>query len=184
MFERFTGMAREVVTGAQGEARRLSHHYIGTEHLLLSMLEPSRGQAGDILRTAGLTKDAADAAVRRGVGLAGPAGLSESDAEALASIGIDLEAVLSKLSENEGAPGPTRRGFRGHIPFTPRAKKVLELSLREALRLKHKYIGTEHILLGLIREGEGLAAKVIVESGIALDDLRRRTEATIRERAA
>jgi ATP-dependent Clp protease ATP-binding subunit ClpA len=181
MFERFTTNARELVIGAQDEARRLSHHYIGTEHLLLSMLEPGRGRADGILRAAGLTKDTADAAVRRALG---QGGLNESDAEALASIGIDLEAVLSKLNENSGGEGPTSRRVRRHIPFTPRAKKVLELSLREALRLKHKYIGTEHILLGLIREGEGLAAKVIVESGIALDDLRRRTEATIREQAA
>lgn len=62
----------------------------------------------------------------------------------------------------------------GHIPFTPRAKKVLELSLREALRLHHNEIRTEHVLLGLLREGQGLAALLLVARGLSLDELRRR----------
>src|SRR5438093_1314505 len=79
-------------------------------------------------------------------------------AKALESLGISLEAVRQQVEEiiGQGQAAPT-----GHIPFTPRAKKVLELSLREALQLGHNYIGTEHILLGLIREGEGVAAQVI-----------------------
>ncbi len=70
------------------------------------------------------------------------------------------------------APAPGRGG--GHISFTPRSKKVLELSLREALALRHGHIGTEHVLLGIIREGEGLAAEILVLHGVGLDDLRRR----------
>src|SRR3712207_9278810 len=77
-------------------------------------------------------------------------------AKALESLGISLEAVRSQVEEIIGQGGSSPSG---HIPFTPRAKKVLELSLREALQLGHNYIGTEHILLGLIREGEGVAAQ-------------------------
>jgi ATP-dependent Clp protease ATP-binding subunit ClpA len=83
-------------------------------------------------------------------------------AKALESLGISLEAVRTQVEEiiGQGQMAPT-----GHIPFTPRAKKVLELSLREAKQLGHDYIGTEHILLGLIREGEGVAAQVLVRLG-------------------
>ncbi|MEH1128668.1 Clp protease N-terminal domain-containing protein [Micromonospora sp. CPCC 206061] len=118
--------------------------------------------------------------------------LGQADADALRSIGIDLDAIRSKIEETfgEGAldqphvceeprrglfrrqPRQAHGGSPGHIPFTPRAKKVLELALREALHLKHSYIGTEHILLGLIREGEGLAARVLTDAGLSLDDLR------------
>jgi ATP-dependent Clp protease ATP-binding subunit ClpC len=83
-------------------------------------------------------------------------------AKALQSLGISLEAVRQQVEQiiGRGQQAPS-----GHIPFTPRAKKVLELSLREAHQLDHDYIGTEHILLGLIREGEGVAAQVLVKLG-------------------
>src|ERR687886_2819862 len=91
-------------------------------------------------------------------------------AKALESLGISLEAVRAQVEEiiGQGQTAPT-----GHIPFTPRAKKVLELSLREALQLGHNYIGTEHILLGLIREGEGVAAQVLVKLGADLSRVRQ-----------
>src|SRR5213080_2332008 len=91
-------------------------------------------------------------------------------AKALESLGISLEAVRSQVEEiiGQGQAAPT-----GHIPFTPRAKKVLELSLREALQLGHNYIGTEHILLGLIREGEGVAAQVLQKLGADLNRVRQ-----------
>jgi len=91
-------------------------------------------------------------------------------AKALESLGISLEAVRSQVEEiiGQGQQAPS-----GHIPFTPRAKKVLELSLREALQLGHNYIGTEHILLGLIREGEGVAAQVLVKLGADLGRVRQ-----------
>ena len=91
-------------------------------------------------------------------------------AKALESLGISLEAVRSQVEEiiGQGQQAPS-----GHIPFTPRAKKVLELSLREALQLGHNYIGTEHILLGLIREGEGVAAQVLVKLGADLTRVRQ-----------
>ncbi len=91
-------------------------------------------------------------------------------AKALESLGISLEGVRSQVEEiiGQGQQAPS-----GHIPFTPRAKKVLELSLREALQLGHNYIGTEHILLGLIREGEGVAAQVLVKLGADLSRVRQ-----------
>ncbi|MFM1951548.1 MAG: hypothetical protein RJA33_342 [Actinomycetota bacterium] len=90
-------------------------------------------------------------------------------AKALESLGISLESVRGQVEEiiGQGQQAPS-----GHIPFTPRAKKVLELSLREALQLGHNYIGTEHILLGLIREGEGVAAQVLVKLGADLNRVR------------
>jgi ATP-dependent Clp protease ATP-binding subunit ClpC len=90
-------------------------------------------------------------------------------ARALDSLGISLDAVRREIEEiiGRGQQAPS-----GHIPFTPRAKKVLELSLREALQLGHDYIGTEHILLGLIREGDGVAAQVLVKLGADLNRVR------------
>ncbi len=135
MFQRFSDRARRVVVLAQEEARMLNHNYIGTEHLLLGLIQEGEGVA----------------------------------AKALESMGMSLEAVRSQVEEiiGRGSSAPT-----GHIPFTPRAKKVLELSLREALQLGHNYIGTEHILLGLIREGEGVAAQVLTKLGADLDRVR------------
>jgi len=91
-------------------------------------------------------------------------------AKALESLGISLEAVRQQVHEliGQGQQAPS-----GHIPFTPRAKKVLELSLRESLQLGHNYIGTEHILLGLILEGEGVAAQVLVKLGADLNRVRQ-----------
>jgi ATP-dependent Clp protease ATP-binding subunit ClpC len=89
--------------------------------------------------------------------------------KALASLDIPIEAIRRQVDEivGQGRAAPT-----GHIPFTPRSKKVLELSLREALQLGHNYIGTEHILLGLIREGEGVATQVLVKLGANLNRVR------------
>jgi ATP-dependent Clp protease ATP-binding subunit ClpC len=136
LFERFTDRARRVVVLAQEEARLLNHNYIGTEHILLGLLNEGEGIA----------------------------------AKALESLGISLSAVREQVVEiiGQGQQAPT-----GHIPFTPRAKKVLELSLREALQLGHNYIGTEHILLGLIREGEGVAAQVLQKLGAELQKVRQ-----------
>ena len=105
------------------------------------------------------------ALIREGQGVA---------AKALQSLGISLQAVRHQVEEIIGqGQGPKQ----GHIPFTPRAKKVLELSLREAHQLGHDYIGTEHLLLGLVREGHGVAAQVLAKLGAA-----SRTEAAARAR--
>jgi len=171
MFERFTDEAREVVVGAQHEARRLHHGRIGTEHLLLSLLD-QRTTSAAVLTRHGLTRDAvADAVV-------GYVGNGDLDAEALTALGIDLDAVRSTVEATFGAgaldrPPSGPRDVPGHLPFTPRAKKVLELSLREAIALKSKSIADGHIALGLLREGEGLAAKVLADRGVDLVELRR-----------
>ena len=94
-------------------------------------------------------------------------------AKALESLGISLEAVREKVEETIGPAGTAASGAP---PFTPRAKKVLELSLREALQLGHNYIGTEHMLLGLVREGEGVAAKVLGNLGVELNKVRSAVE--------
>jgi ATP-dependent Clp protease ATP-binding subunit ClpA len=101
-------------------------------------------------------------------------------AKALESLGISLEAVRQQVKEiiGRGQQAPS-----GHIPFTPRAKKVLELSLREANGLGHNYIGTEHILLGLIREGSGVAAQVLVKLGADLNRARQQVVQLLRGRA-
>jgi Clp amino terminal domain, pathogenicity island component len=138
--------------------------------------------------------------------------LGIEDADALKAIGIDIDEVRARIEQNFGPvdlapptperprrilglfprdvdqPGtgkdaPMGRRPSGHIPFSPRAKKVLELSLREALRLKHKHIGAEHILLGLLREGEGLAALILADLRVDPAALRERTEASLQTTA-
>jgi ATP-dependent Clp protease ATP-binding subunit ClpA len=179
MFERFTDRARQVPVDAQASARRLGHGYVGTEHLLLGLLQGD-GIASRVLASLGVTATAVEREIVAEVGR-GP--LGAGDAEALGAIGIDLDEVRRRVEASFG-PGalqwrPGRCGRRprlltGHIPFTPRAKKVLELSLREALALKHNYIGTEHILLGLVREGEGLAMLVMTRLGAGPQAVRAR----------
>jgi ATP-dependent Clp protease ATP-binding subunit ClpA len=144
MFERFTDRARRVVVLAQEEARLLNHNYIGTEHILLGLIQEGHGVA----------------------------------AKALAGLDIPLERARSEV---EHIIGRGRELRAGHIPFTPRAKKVLELSLREALQLGHNYIGTEHILLGLLREGEGVAAQVLQKLGADLNRVRQQVIQLLRE---
>lgn len=125
MFERFTDRARRVLVLAQEEARLLEHDFIGTEHILLGLIQEGEGVA----------------------------------ARALAELGVSLEGARAEVEEMIGLPGVRPSGSP---PFTPRAKKVLELSLRESVQLGHSYIGTEHVLLGLVREGEGVGAQVLV----------------------
>ena len=172
MFERFTSVAREIVVGAQEEARQLHAGRIGTEHLLLALLRQEHSTSAVVLIRHGLTHDTAAKSVRaysRDDGL---------DADALTSLGIDLDAVRDRVEASFGpgaldGPRTSGGGTGGHIPFSPRAKKVLELSLREAIALKQKTITDAHITLGLLREGEGLAMKVIADRGIDPADLRR-----------
>jgi ATP-dependent Clp protease ATP-binding subunit ClpA len=173
MFERFTPPARSVVVLAQEEARELRHGYIGTEHLLLGLLREGSGPGPRALARLGIAHDDVRADVLRIVGTP-----DDRDEELLETLGIDLDEIRRRVEDTFG-PGALDRARRrrgkgrcedsalpgGRIPFTPRAKKVLELSVREAERLHHGYIGTEHILLGLSREGQGLAAKVLEARG-------------------
>jgi ATP-dependent Clp protease ATP-binding subunit ClpA len=185
MFERFTDSAREAVVQAQVEARGLGHRYIGTEHLLLGLLADSESDSARCLWLQGMDHDQVREALTRII----PVPPGDLDAEALETIGIDLSAVREKveatfgagaLDQPPGRGGERRRLPSGHIPFTARAKKVLELSLREAVRMHHKHIADGHILLGLLREGEGLAVRILVDAGVDLDSLRRDVTAALR----
>jgi ATP-dependent Clp protease ATP-binding subunit ClpC len=132
---RFTPPARQVITGADGESRALGHPWVGTEHLLLSML---RDPGSPVSR-------------------------------ALASFGIDVDAVARGVVE---AVGEGEAGAEVERPFTDRAKRVLELALEEALESEAKQVEPEHILLAVLREGEGVAAAVLVDLGVSLDRVR------------
>jgi ATP-dependent Clp protease ATP-binding subunit ClpA len=190
MFERFTVEARAVVVQAQQEARSLGHTKIGTEHLLLSLLGADAGEAAFALHSAGLSAE--DARVRIRALVDAPAALGPDDAAALRAIGIDLDAVLARVEQNFGVqaadleaarqPEP-RRWWQlpkgGHIPFSPGAKKVLELALREAVALHSRELRPEHILLGLLREGEGLGSRVLADAGVNVRVLREDVLATL-----
>ena len=173
MFERFTDRARQVLAAAQQEATGLRHDFLGTEHILLGLLQ-GEGVAARVLRAEGIDADEVRRAVAERIGT-GPS-VPLGDAEALAAIGIDLDQVRAAVEESfgegaldrrlvpTGGPGRRKRVRRlGGPAFAPRAKKVLELSLREALALGHHYIGTEHLLLGVVREGRGVAAELLAE---------------------
>ncbi|MEH1164426.1 Clp protease N-terminal domain-containing protein [Micromonospora sp. CPCC 205539] len=192
MFERFTDRARGVVKGAVQEARAEGQRPVGTEHLLLALLADEAGLASRVLTDAGVRADDLRGRIRRHTADGG-VGLGAADAAALREIGIDLAAIVARIEQSfgpdalrEAVPAPRRRwGRRRHLggPFSPRSKKALELSLREAIRLHHRHIGTEHILLGVLREGQGLGALVLIEAGVDLDDLRRRVETALRAAA-
>jgi ATP-dependent Clp protease ATP-binding subunit ClpA len=168
MFERFTEAARAAVVGAEGHARALHHGWIGTEHVLLGLLDDADGRAARLLRDGfGIDAPWVRAEVERLVGRGEP----DIDADALATLGIDLEAVRERVERTFGAGALSgrRRGRRagsGRLPFTPRAKKVLELSLREAIAMGDHFIGGEHLLLGLVREGDGVAARILRSRGV------------------
>ena len=182
MFERFTQDARQTVILAEEEARGMGCAHLGTEHILLALLAQDGTPAHVVLARQGLTHGEAVAAVR---GYLGP---DDLDAGALSTLGIDLDAVRDSVEAafGKGALDRPRRSRRcrdgeaGALRFTPRAKKVLELSLREALALRHHYIGSTHILLGLLREGEGLAMKVLHDRGVDPAELRREVTAALR----
>lgn len=192
MFERFTTQAREVVKQAQREARQLRHGWIGTEHVLLALLTNPDAPGVATLSRLGVTVESCRSAVAAVVGPG--VGLGDEDTTALRVIGIDLDEVRRRTEEvfGEGAldvpvgeeydavdPRHDPRRFRlfgrrrrprrampGHIPFAARAKKVLELSLREALALKDRHIGTEHIVLGLLRTDDKVATALFDRLGV------------------
>ena len=168
MFERFTEGARGAVVGAQRHARALHHGWIGTEHLLLGVLDDADGRAARLLRDRfAIDAEWVRGEVERIVGRGEP----DIDADALATLGIDLDAVRERVERTFGAGALSgrRRGCRpegGRLPFTPRSKKALELSLREAVAMGDHFIGAEHLLLGLAREGDGVAARILRSRGV------------------
>jgi ATP-dependent Clp protease ATP-binding subunit ClpA len=173
MFERFTAEAREAVVGAQAEARALRDRHIGTEHVLLSLAGADHA-IGHTLREHGLDADDLRTRITR----VNRAGGDVLDPDALRSIGIDLDAVreATEQSFGEGAldvpAGKLHRYRRGHIPFTPKAKKALELSLRHAIRLKQKQIRSGHVLLGILHDDDFLSARLATEAGVDVEALR------------
>jgi ATP-dependent Clp protease ATP-binding subunit ClpC len=136
MFDRFTDRARKVMNLAKQEAQRLNHEYIGTEHILLGLVQEGSGVAASVLK----------------------------------NLGVDLKKIRAEI-EKIVKGSPTMVSMTT-LPFTPRAKKVLELALEEASQLGHNYIGTEHLLLGLIKENEGIAARVLTNLGVKLEEVR------------
>ncbi|MHC4938961.1 MAG: ATP-dependent Clp protease ATP-binding subunit [Planctomycetota bacterium] len=136
MFDRFTDRARKVMGLARQEAQRFNHDYIGTEHILLGLIQEGSGVAADVLK----------------------------------NLDVDLKKIRQEV-EKLVSHGTTMVTM-GQLPFTPRAKKVLELAYEEASNLGHNYIGTEHLLLGLIREQEGIAAQVLQNIKVRLEDVR------------
>ena len=129
----FTPRAQQVLALARKEADRFNHSFVGTEHLLLGLINLGQGVAVNVLQ----------------------------------KMGLDLETVRLEVEKQVGT-GPDQK-LAGNIPYTPRVKKVLELSKKEAKALHHTYVGTEHILLGLLREGEGVAARVLKTLDIDID---------------
>jgi ATP-dependent Clp protease ATP-binding subunit ClpA len=175
MFERFTDEARAVVTGAQDEARALRHPVIGTEHLLLAMLGQD-GVGGELLKARGMDAGAVRRQLHEGHGAD-----SKLDPDALATLGIDLGEVRRAAEEQfgPGALSPHAKPMpRGHIPFSKPGKKVLELALREAFALASNSIDSAHLLLGIIREENGVGGRLIRAAGIDVDELC--TEARVR----
>jgi ATP-dependent Clp protease ATP-binding subunit ClpA len=167
MFERFTTRARAVVVLAQEEARETRAARISPQHLLLALLQDTESVAVQVLHDLGASPDQ----LRESLGRRRltTAGLDESEVEALRSIGIDAEEVVRRVESELGTPmEQVGRWTAAHIPFDKDAKKVLELSLREAIALGDKEIGTQHVLLGLVRDASGAVAEAFADAGVTL----------------
>jgi hypothetical protein len=147
MFEKFTDRARKVVVLAQEEARNLQHNFIGTEHLLLGLIEEGHGMAAKVLGGAPIPPQR-----RTGPGITGPA----------------VRDLVVEIIGRGAHPAS------GTVPFTPRAKSTLEHAYAEARDLGDDLLDTEHLLLGLLRDGEGVAAQVLTKLGADLEEVRRK----------
>ena len=177
MFERFTRDARSVVEAAAREASALGHSWIGTEHLLLALFAED-SVARRVLLAAEVRKDDLLGEYR---GLAGCDASSDRrpDPDALAAVGIDLDEVRRRAEEafGTGALEETSAWRGGGAPrWTPKAKKALQLAVRDAMALGHRHIGPEHVLLGLARVHDGLAARLLGRRGLTSAVLRAAVE--------
>jgi ATP-dependent Clp protease ATP-binding subunit ClpA len=189
VFERFTKKARQVVVAAQEEARTRRADSIRTEHLLAGLYTVPENSALTVLKGFGVDR----ATVLREIDRLRAGDRPPIDAEALSTLGIDLDEVRRQVEEAFGpgaldrtraALGGTGGRLFGHIPFDRNAKKALELALREALRLEHDHIGTEHVLLGLVHTEGGAAHHILAAQGVRLDAARVLTEELVRGRRA
>jgi len=169
VFEKFTNLAKRSITLSQDEALTLGHDFIGTEHILLGLVRVREGLAGEILSEQGVTADQVRAETLRLLQAAGVSANSGREAtEALAAIGIDVEEIRRRADDTFG-PGR----FRFPRPaFTMRARRVLELTLSQSMELGHDEIGTEHLLLGLLAEGEGVGVEALGAVGVDPEALR------------
>ncbi len=195
MFERFSDEAREVVVRAQSEARALGHCWIGAEHLFLGVLDAPAGPGPADLDRLGLTATIWREAILDVLGTGGRLGPTDTDADALGTLGIDLHEIRRRAEERFGpgaldipaqdragrwwrrrrrcgragrweAPGGHRCQPVGNIPFTDRAKRALERSLREAQTLGDQHIGVEHLVLGLLDPAGNLAVELLHRLGV------------------
>jgi ATP-dependent Clp protease ATP-binding subunit ClpA len=189
MFERFTTKARDTVIGAQDVARRMAAEQIGSEHLLGALYDQPGNLALTVLEAFSVRREEVDAELER----IRNGGFSTPDAaEALATLGIDLDEVRRQVEEafGPGALDRTRSGLgrrwgrRGHIPFSRDAKRVMNLSLREAVLLGHNYIGCEHILLGMLHNSAGAAGAYLRSRGVRQDASRIMVEELLKRRRA
>lgn len=194
MLKRFTREAREVVVRSQEHARRLGHHSVGCEHLLVAAAESST-PTGALLREHGVRPEALEEAIGAVIGL-GPGPANNDDKVVLATLGIDLDEVSRAVEASFGPyalelarthrppRGWNRVRLRRHAagatspwrPFTPKAKRALELALRESLRLKHDNVSVEHIALALLGRDDTAAWKVLLHVGAMPGELRRAIE--------
>jgi ATP-dependent Clp protease ATP-binding subunit ClpA len=181
MLERFTKAARELVERTQQIATESRASQVRPEHLFAALLWDDSCLAVRVLNAQGGTSDRLHAELdkRRARYVDG---LDDEDAAALASIGIDLEEVVRRMNDGDLASSDRKRSrfLRVHIRFSRPSKKVLELALREAILLKHNYIGTEHILLGLVREGDVIVRDTLVAAGVDTTTLRQAVQEAVR----
>ncbi len=183
MFERFTEKARAVVVRAQEQARERGDDTIDTGHVLRALVAVPDNLAVAVLEAFSVRPADVEADLDARRPPAAP------DAAALAALGIDLDAVRRRVEEAFGPGALDRAGRRrrarwgGHIPFARDARKALQLSLREAVSLRHNYIGTEHVLLGLLR-ADGAAHDVLTARGVRSDAARVVVEELLRGRRA
>jgi ATP-dependent Clp protease ATP-binding subunit ClpA len=175
MLERFTKPAREVVEAARAHAEQSTASEVRPEHLLMALLDHRDCLAVRVLERLGTSAAAVRAALDRNR-TRYLDGLDADDATALAAIGIDLDEVVRRIDRHLG--GLRRR--HGRLRFSRAAKKVLELALREALALRHNYIGTEHLLLGLARCDDRVIKDTLADCGLDRAALREAVSEAVR----
>ena len=191
MFERFGQEARRVVIRAQEEARRRRHEQVGAEHLLLALAQEGSGPTPAVLAEAGLTAQVVEAHLRPV-----PAA-TDIDADALRSIGVDLDRIVAAVEERFGAGAFHRAGLPrsrwplsgsvfgrgGAVRFDDAAKKALELALREAIARGDRTLGAHHVLLGLLRAGSPGPGRILDAAGVPPARLRHLLEERLRRSA-
>lgn len=181
MFEIFTGRAKAAVVASQDEAISLGHDFIGTAHVLLGLAGTGDSPAGEVLGEHGVVLERAREEAVRIMAADGVVGNGAQAAkDALSTLGIDIQEIQRRADDTFG-PGAF------HYPrpaYTPRAKKALEGTLRESKALGHDWIGTEHLLLGLLTQSEGTAVKVLTALEVDIAALRPAVLARLDQRAS